>query len=82
MQRHVSNRSQTLFTEQVKPNFLIGSLQPKKTTFQNPPSERVFGIVRPPDPEGARDGEHLTKQSDEMHVVSRHVVPNANKVDL
>ena len=34
-------------------------MQPKKTTFQSPPPERIFGIVRPADPEGARDGKTL-----------------------
>ena len=32
------------------------ALQIKRTTFQRPPEEKVFGVPRPLDPEGAREG--------------------------
>ena len=31
-------------------------LQVKRTTFQRPPEEKIFGVPRPLDPEGAREG--------------------------
>ena len=32
------------------------ALQIKRTTFQRPPEEKIFGVPRPLDPEGAREG--------------------------
>lgn len=39
-------------------------LQVKKTTFSNLPLDKAYGVVMPPDAEGAKAGKHCQQQGE------------------